>query len=117
MLKLLYCAFLATILFNPSCTYANNKIVMKQIPADPGYVPKAGFLPTRGVALAVAEVLLTEIYGKEAVQAQKPFSASLSENVWLIEGQFPGGKFDKGGVATIKLSKLDGRVLYLMHDR
>jgi NTF2 fold immunity protein len=117
MLKLLFCVLLMVILSHPSSTYADNKNVLKQVPAGLGYTPKEGFLPTKDVALAVAEVLLTEVYGKDAVQAQKPFSATLSENVWLIEGRFAGGKFDKGGVARIKLSKLDGRVLYLMHDR
>jgi NTF2 fold immunity protein len=117
MLKFLCCVIFFASLFNLNCVGASEKNIMKQIQGDRGYTPKEGFLPTKEVALAIAEILLVEVYGNQAIQAQKPFSATLSENIWNIEGKFSGGKFDKGGVARIKLSKLDGRVLYLMHDK
>ncbi len=117
MFKFLCCAFFLCTILNASSSYASENKVVVPVFDDRGYVPKAGYLPTKAAAIAVAEIILAEIYGIEAVRKQKPFSAELVHNVWIIEGHFQGSKLDKGGVARIRLSKLDGSVLYLMHDK
>jgi NTF2 fold immunity protein of polymorphic toxin system component len=50
------------------------------------YTPKAGFVPDSKTAVAVAEAVLTPIYGKEQIESERPFTATLKQGVWTIEG-------------------------------
>ena len=38
------------------------------------YVPAEGFIPTADIAVKIAECVLLEIYGKESIEKEKPFS-------------------------------------------
>lgn len=57
-----------------------------------GYVPVEGFVPTADVAVKIAECILFEIYGKEDIEREKPFSINLKDGVWIIEGNIPNMK-------------------------
>jgi hypothetical protein len=78
--------------------------------------PKNGVLPDEVTAVAVAEPILSAIYGKDAIKKQKPLRAVLTNQVWVVTGTEPKGVVF-GGVATIELSKLDGCVIRITHDR
>lgn len=54
-----------------------------------GYIPVEGLVPTADVAVKIAECVLFEIYGKEKIEKEKPFSVNLRDGVWIIEGNIP----------------------------
>jgi len=58
----------------------------------PGFVPKNGFVPDEKTAVAVAEAILSPIYGQDQIVHERPFHAELDGNdVWKVEGSLPGG--------------------------
>jgi hypothetical protein len=77
--------------------------------------PSAGVVPDEKAAATIAEAVLTPIYGEKQIQGQKPFKVSLKDNIWLIEGvndpPAPAGTF------VLRLSKVDGRVLFISHSQ
>ena len=80
-----------------------------------GYVPSDGFVPNERTAVAIAEAVLIPIYGSSAIDAEKPFHATVQAGVWIIKGTLPQGLL--GGVAVVKLAKKDGRILYVLHGK
>lgn len=88
---------------------------------DDGYVPKAGFVPTAEVAAQIAEAVLTPIYGKKVMTAERPFHATLENGVWIVKGSVPcpgapPGAVCPGGNAEIWISKSNGQILYMIHS-
>jgi len=82
---------------------------------EKGYVPRDGFVPDARTAIRIAEAVLGPIYGEAKIQAERPFKATLSKGTWIVEGSLPEG-WD-GGVATVKISKRDGRILFVIHGK
>lgn len=80
-----------------------------------GYLPKEGLVPTEEVALQIAESVLTQIYGKEKIENEKPFSINLENDVWIIEGFL--NKELLGGVAYIEIRKCNGEILKVIHTK
>ena len=54
--------------------------------AAKGYVPPDGFVPTAQTAIGVAEAVLIPVYGKDQIESERPFKATLNGNVWLVTG-------------------------------
>ncbi len=89
------------------------------------YKPPSGFVPDSKTAVAIAEAVLIPVYGKEHIEGERPFTATLKHDVWTIEGTLycPDGTGGMkttdclGGVAVVKISKNDGRVLYMLHGK
>ena len=80
------------------------------------YVPKDGYVPDEKTAIVVAEAVLARIYGEPKISSERPFHAVLDRNnVWTIEGSIPNGSV--GGVASIRLQRLDGRILSVIHGK
>jgi hypothetical protein len=77
--------------------------------------PKEGFVPNRDTAIAVAEAVLTPIYGRDVVQAERPYTAKLEDGVWTVTGSIPKGHV--GGASIVRISKADARVLFLIHEK
>jgi hypothetical protein len=84
--------------------------------------PKDGFVPDSTTAVKIAEAVLTPVYGKKKVEAERPFNAKLENGVWTVNGTLhcPDGKGGVttacvGGTAEVKLSKADGRILRMIH--
>jgi NTF2 fold immunity protein of polymorphic toxin system component len=98
-------------------------VVLSQSTAT--YKPTSGFVPDSKTAVAIAEAVLIPVYGKEHIESERPFSAALKQNVWTIEGTLycsdgKGGVKTEdcdGGVAAVKISKNDGRILYMLHGK
>lgn len=78
------------------------------------FSPKEGFLPDEETAIAVAEIILTKIYGSDQIKEQRPFFANLKGDKWEISGSLPANKV--GGTAYIELKK-NGQVVRLSHSR
>jgi len=87
-----------------------------------GYTPNGGFVPDSQTAVKIAEAVLIPVYGEKQIRSEEPFTAELKGVVWTVGGTLrcPDGKGGfttdcDGGVAVVKLSKTDGRVLFMLH--
>src|SRR5438045_3496238 len=87
-----------------------------------GYQPKEGFVPNSEAALKIADAVLIPVYGKNKIESERPFTATLKDGVWTVEGTLrcPDGKGGfttscRGGVAMVKISKADGRIVEMIH--
>ncbi|MGQ3850938.1 NTF2 fold immunity protein [Pseudomonas capsici] len=92
--------FLFVIFFlSPLWSLAEEKIALIKTPED---AEKIG-----GV---IAEVL----YGKERSEKQKPYTARLDGDLWVVKGTL---HYNKGGVFEIKINKFDGAVINFAHGK
>ena len=79
------------------------------------YKPKEGFVPNEQTAIAIAVAVWTPIYGEKMLSYERPFVATLKDNVWQVEGTLPQGAL--GGVAIAEIAKDDGRILAVIHGK
>lgn len=88
-----------------------------------GYKPPSGFVPDSKTAVAIAEAVLMPVYGKEHIESERPFVATMKMDVWTVTGTLhcadgKGGlTVCLGGVAVVRISKSDGRILYMLHGK
>ena len=87
-----------------------------------GFKPTSGFVPDSQTAVKIAEAVLIPVYGEQQIRSEEPFTGQLKGDVWTVSGTLrcPDGRGGfttdcAGGVAVVKLSKADGRVLFMMH--
>lgn len=82
-------------------------------------IPKNGFVPDKETAVKIAEAVWIPIYGVEEINQERPFVAELKNGIWIVSGTLHSepGSIAKGGVATIEISKADGRVLRVSHEK
>ena len=90
------------------------------------YRPPDGYVPDKETAVKIAEAVLTPIYSKKLIESEEPFEASLKGDMWTVTGTLrcPDGKGGlattpqcRGGVAVVRISKLDARVISMEHGR
>jgi hypothetical protein len=79
------------------------------------YKPEAGYVPDKDTAIRIAVAVWEPIYGKEQIAGEKPYVATLTENVWTVRGSLPEGCV--GGVAEIDIRKDDGCILRVTHGK
>jgi hypothetical protein len=79
------------------------------------FQPRAGVVPDAKTAIVIAEAVLLPIYGEKTIDGERPLRASLKDGVWTVEGTLPKGLVMAGGTAVVRLSKDDGRVLFITH--
>ena len=115
--------------FSVRRTFENQKVRFLGLAQEPvsgrksyGYKPKGGYVPDSQTAVKIAEAVLIPAYGEKQIRSEEPFTAQLEGDVWTIGGTLrcPDGKGGfttdcDGGTAVIKLSKSDGRILFMMH--
>jgi hypothetical protein len=78
--------------------------------------PKSGFVPDESTAVRIGEAVAIAEYGEKKISEEKPFRARLYGNTWIVQGTLhPEGIC--GGTAVIKISKADGRILFMMHQQ
>ena len=82
-------------------------------------IPQNGFVPDKETAIKIAEAVWTPIYGSEKIDQEKPFVAELRNDIWTVSGTLNSGPGTtrKGGVATIEISKKDGRIIRVSHGK
>jgi hypothetical protein len=77
--------------------------------------PPNGFVPDETTAVKIGEAVAVAQYGEQRMSRERPFRARLRGDVWTVMGTLhPQGAF--GGTAVVRLSKLDGRVVFLIHQ-
>jgi NTF2 fold immunity protein len=76
---------------------------------------KFGYVPDEKAAIEIAVKAWVPIYGKEKIENEKPYHASLKNGIWKVTGSLPEGS--DGGVAEATISQKDGRVLKIIHGQ
>ena|ERR1700744_4566088 len=69
------------------------------------------YVPNEETAIKVAEAIWFPILG-DLLKQEKPFTAHLSGNIWLVKGTAPDSSF--GGPITIEIRKSDCKIISLM---
>ena len=84
--------------------------------AEKGYVPDEGVVPNKETAIRIAEAVWLPIYG-DSIYSKQPFKTAYDEKeqCWFVYGSLPENTL--GGVPEIKISKSDGKVLYINHGK
>lgn len=101
---------------NDKIMYTKNKdLSSRDYMSYKTYMPIEGLIPTEEIAIQVAEIVLSKIYGIENIKNQKPFSINLEDDIWIIEGYLDEGSL--GGVAYIEISKSNGAILKVIHTK
>jgi hypothetical protein len=91
--------------------HADTKPTRHDFHALHGYRPQGGWVPNSATAIAVARALGVAAYGDESIEMREPLVAELHGDTWVVIGNLPE-KFN-GGPLLIRLSRIDGRVLFL----
>ena len=77
--------------------------------------PRQGFVPTQEAAVQVADAVAVAQYGEGTISRERPLKARLFGTTWFVMGTLhPEGAY--GGTVVVKLSKKDGRVLFMTHQ-
>src|SRR6266487_1644027 len=82
------------------------------------FEPHEGYVPDKKTAISIAEAVLSPIYGEKLVKKERPYTATLTNGVWTVEGSLHKGVFGdlvSGGVAEVEISKADGCILRVSH--
>lgn len=104
--------FLSTIVFVALAASSANAAN----PGEHNYKPAEGLVPDAETAIKIAVAVWGPIYGKEHIEKQKPYIATLSNGVWHVQGSLPK-EFTAGGVAVAEISKTDGKILRVSHGK
>ena len=72
-------------------------------------------IKNKKTAIAVAEPILFDIYGKKEIVAERPYECYLIDGYWYISGTLP--KDWLGGVFEIIINSKDGKVIKLTHGK
>jgi hypothetical protein len=106
------------------CTTLVLALLLASEVAAQGYKPPSGYVPDSKTAVKIAEAVLVPVYGEKHTQSERPFTATLKDGVWTVTGTLrcPDGKGGvttscDGGVAEVRISKDDARILYMMHGK
>ena len=79
-------------------------------------------VPDSATAVRIAEQALSKIYGQKKIAFERPFTATLSDDVWHVYGTLYCGKVSAsahclGGVARADVRQSDGRVVRTGHGK
>ncbi len=77
------------------------------------YVPPGGYVATKEMAIAIALIVATPVYGKKLLDGEKPFTAVLKDGVWIVTGYLPSNM--KGGTLEVHISKQTGQIVRMLH--
>jgi hypothetical protein len=81
----------------------------------PGYVPDAA------TAIKVAQAVLVPIYGEKRVRVERPFTARLEGNTWIVKGTLPHSKNPNyvvlGGTMVAEIDRETGRINAVYHTK
>jgi hypothetical protein len=79
------------------------------------YKPKVGYVPNAETAIKIAVAVWIPIYGKEQIESEKPYIATLKSGVWTVTGTLPKGYV--GGTAIAEISEETGCILRIIHEQ
>ena len=92
--------------------------------AGQGCKPASGYVPDSKTAVKIAEAVLIPVYGEKQIESERPLTATLKNGLWTVTGTLrcpdsKGGTATScdGGVAEVRISKDDARILYMLHGK
>ncbi len=78
--------------------------------------PPDGFVPNAKTAVKIGEAVLIPVYGEKQIDSERPFTAKLHRDVWIVTGTLNCGTPQcHGGTAVVKISKGSGQILFMTH--
>jgi len=78
-------------------------------------IPDFAPIETEQAAIDIALRAWIPVYGKEQIDGEKPYIATLENGVWYVHGSLPANS--DGGYAEAWISKDDGRVIKYIHGK
>jgi len=97
-------------------------LVLGQITAPQSSAPKEGYVPNAETAVKIAEAVLVPVYGEKQIESEKPFTAIRRGDEWIVSGTLhcrdQNGREKTncvGGTAVVELSKIDARIISMIH--
>ena len=79
------------------------------------FIPSEGLVPDEQTAISIAVAVWSPIYGQDNIAKQKPYQVFLVDGYWVVSGSLP--KRMVGGTAKIVISREDGRIINISHDK
>lgn len=67
------------------------------------------------MVISYAELILFDMYGKENIERQKPYSIDYVDDHWIVRGNLPMNM--RGGTFLIILEAHTGRILKITHGK
>src|ERR1700722_14026305 len=106
-----------------TCLTISIIFMMARLTVGQSIKPKDGFVPDSTTAVRIAEAVLAPVYGEKQIEAERPFTTKLKADICTVSGTLhcPDGKGGvtktcNGGVAVVKISKIDARIVYVIHS-
>ncbi|MCC7517510.1 MAG: hypothetical protein IT470_09250 [Pseudomonadales bacterium] len=113
IIKLIIVFFL---LIGSSSSFSGEEVVFQPSERNKhNYIPKDGVIPNDSTAIKIAIAILEPIYGVDKIASEVPFSAVLSNGVWVVKGSAKKGV--EGGYAVVEMSQVDGRIYRISHGK
>jgi hypothetical protein len=85
--------------------------------SDHNFVPKRGYVDKPEVAARIAEAVAVGFYGRNQIEAQRPYLVKRLDDRWVVRGSWLHGSGVKGGVFEIEVSSSDARILRMTHGK
>jgi hypothetical protein len=92
----------------------NANLSLKDYSYFEGEIYEEGLVSSPKIAFQIAEIIFNNIYGKEHIEKEKPFSINIENGIWIIEGSL---YTRKGGVAYMEIRKSNGEILKVCHGK
>jgi hypothetical protein len=84
-----------------------------------GVCPIRACVPDEKTAVRIAEAVLIPVYGEKHIMSERPFTARLQGDRWVVKGSLGTSRKSNlvifGGTAMTEISKQDGRILAVYH--
>ncbi len=93
----------------------NERLSLKDYSNVQGYFPSGGLISTAELAFQIAEPVFINLYGRDIIEAEKPFSINIENDIWMIEGTLKENI--DGGVAYMEIDKNNGAILKVIHTK
>jgi NTF2 fold immunity protein len=100
-------------LFAPTFIFMVNANAQNSTPHN--VQPAAGYVPNAETAIRIAVAIWEPMYGKELIAKQKPYIATLKDDVWIVQGSLP--KKMLGGTAIAQISKNSAEIVRVSHGK
>lgn len=81
--------------------------------------PVRACVPDETTAVRIAEAVLIPVYGEKHIKSERPFTARLQGDRWVVKGTLPkstkSNELIFGGTAMAEINKQDGRIIAVYH--
>jgi hypothetical protein len=99
----------------PLFFFVLTSIAITCVADEPNFIPKNGYVPDDTTAIKIALAVLEPIYGRNLIENEKPFKATLNGETWSVTGTLKPGHL--GGTAIVELNKQTGCIVRVIHEK